>query len=82
MSQLNARKKTIEEMENNYEGYNGAVRFVMKSGLRGIEGSGGRTHGSLRGFEVAIETAMGASMQNIICQKDSDVLQSSFIKAP
>ncbi len=30
MSQLNARKKTIEEMENNYEGYNGAVRFVMK----------------------------------------------------
>ncbi len=25
-----ARMKTIEEMENNYEGYSGAVRFIMK----------------------------------------------------
>ena len=38
LGQNNARKKTIEEMENNYEGYNNAVRFVMKGKLRGIEG--------------------------------------------
>ena len=53
MSQLNARKKTIEEMENNYEGYNGAVRFVMKSGLRGIEGVAAELMEVPRGFEVA-----------------------------
>ena len=39
VSQLAARKKTIEEMEHNYEGYNGAVRFVMKAGMPGIEGA-------------------------------------------
>ena len=33
-SQLAARKRTIEEMENNYEGYNGAVKFIMKSDLK------------------------------------------------
>ena len=37
-SQLSARKKTMEEMEHNYEGYNGAVRFIMKAGISGIEG--------------------------------------------
>lgn len=76
MSQLNARKNTIEEMENNYEGYNGAVRFVMKSGLRGIEGVAAELMEVPGGFEVAIETAMGASMQNIICQKDSDAKEA------
>ena len=36
--QAGARKKTIEEMENNYEGYNGAVRFIMKNAASGIKG--------------------------------------------
>ncbi|MEF9922501.1 MAG: AAA family ATPase, partial [Anaerovoracaceae bacterium] len=36
-SQLSSRKKTIEEMENNYEGYNGAVKYIMRAGLHGIE---------------------------------------------
>lgn len=38
VSQLTARKKTIEEMEHNYEGYNGAVRYIMKAAPTGIEG--------------------------------------------
>ena len=72
LGQNNARKKTIEEMENNYEGYNNAVRFVMKGRLRGIEGVAAELMEVPAGLETAVETAMGASMQNIICKSDGD----------
>ena len=36
---MTARKKTIEEMEANYEGYSRAVKFVMKEDIDGIEGT-------------------------------------------
>ena len=70
VSQLAARKKTIEEMEHNYEGYNGAVRFVMKAGMPGIEGVVGDLMKAPAGYETALETALGGVMQNIVCQKD------------
>lgn len=70
VSQLAARKKTIEEMEHNYEGYNGAVRFVMKAGMPGIEGVVGDLMKAPAGYETALETALGGAMQNIVCQKD------------
>lgn len=70
VSQLAARKKTIEEMEHNYEGYNGAVRFVMKAEMPGIEGVVGDLMKAPAGYETALETALGGAMQNIVCQKD------------
>ncbi len=70
MGQLSARKKTIEEMESNYEGYHYAVRFIMKSDLAGIRGTVGELIAVPRGFETAIETALGAAMQNIVCDDD------------
>ncbi len=74
--QLTARKKTIEEMENNYEGYNGAVRFIMKSGIRGIEGVVAELMKVPAGLEIAVETALGGSMQNIVCQKDANAKEA------
>lgn len=70
IGQLSARKKTIEEMESNYEGYNYAVRFIMKSDLMGIRGTVGDLIRVPRGFETAVETALGGAMQNIICDDD------------
>ncbi len=70
LGQLGARKKTIEEMEHNYEGYNGAVRFVMRSGISGIRGVVADLISVPKGYETAIETALGASLQNIICEDD------------
>lgn len=67
-----ARMKTIEEMENNYEGYSGAVRFIMKRGMKGIKGVTADLMTVPSGLETAIETAMGASIQNIVCEKDDD----------
>ena len=76
LGQLSARSKTIEEMENNYEGYNGAVRFIMKSDLRGIRGVVADLINVPQGYETAIETALGASLQNIVCNEDSDAREA------
>ena len=70
--QAGARKKTIEEMENNYEGYNGAVRFIMKNAASGIKGVVADLMKVPEGLEVAVETALGGAMQNIVCQRDDD----------
>ncbi len=73
---ISARKKTIEEMENNYEGYNSAVRYVMKSGLRGIRGTVADLIKVPPGYETAIETALGASLQNIVCDDDESAKEA------
>ena len=75
-SQLTARKKTIEEMENNYEGYNGAVRFVMRSNIRGIDGVVAELMKVPAGLEIAVETALGGGMQNIVCEKDANAKEA------
>lgn len=66
-----ARKKTIEEMESNYEGYNGGVKFVMKSNIAGINGVVAELIEVPKGYELAMETALGGTMQNIVCEDDS-----------
>lgn len=66
-----ARKTTIEEMENNYEGYNSAVKFTMKSGVKNVYGTVSDIIKVPDGLELAIETALGAGMQNIVCEDDS-----------
>ena len=75
-SQLTARKKTIEEMENNYEGYNGAVKFIMKSHIKGIHGVVAELMKVPAGLETAVETALGAGMQNIVCEKDANAKEA------
>ncbi|MDR3295908.1 MAG: chromosome segregation protein SMC, partial [Clostridiales Family XIII bacterium] len=68
--QLSARKKTIEEMESNYEGYSQGVRAIMKSGVRGLRGAVAELMEVPAGLETAVETALGAAMQNIVCEDD------------
>jgi len=70
ISRLSSRKKTIEEMESNYEGYNNAVKFIMRSETGGIHGVVAELINVPEGYEVAMETALGAALQNIICEND------------
>lgn len=70
MGQLAARKKLIEEMEHSYEGYQYAVKYVMQRRFPGVEGVVAELIQTPEGFETAIETALGAAMQNIVCQDD------------
>ncbi len=74
-----ARKKTIEEMEHNYEGYNHAVKYIMRAGLSGIRGVVAELMEVPSGYEVAVETALGAQMQNIVC--DTDAVAKQAIQA-
>ncbi len=76
MGQLTARRRTIEEMEHNYEGYNGAVRFIMRSDLRGIRGVVADLIRVPQGYETAIETALGASLQNVVCDDDASAREA------
>lgn len=71
-----ARKKTIEEMEHNYEGYNYAVKYIMRAGFSGIRGVVAELMEVPSGYEVAVETALGAQMQNIVCDTDAAAKQA------
>ncbi|MDR1272425.1 MAG: chromosome segregation protein SMC, partial [Clostridiales Family XIII bacterium] len=65
-----SRMRTIEEMESNYEGYAQGVRSAMKAGISGLDGVVAELLQVEKGYEVAIETALGARLQNIICEND------------
>lgn len=65
-----SRRRTLEEMESSYEGYQAGVRHVMRADLPGIEGVVGNLIDVPTGMEVAIETALGGGMQNIVCTTD------------
>ena len=69
-NQAIARRSTIEEMESNYEGYNNAVRTVMNANRNGIIGTVSDIIDVPAGFETAVETALGNSLQNIVCEDD------------
>lgn len=65
------RKEMLEQLENSYEGYNYAVKLVMgEPHLKGLYGTVGDLINVPRGYEVAIDTALGSRMQNIVCRDD------------
>ena len=65
------RKEMLEQLENSYEGYNYAVKLVMgEPHLKGLYGTVGELINVPRGYEVAIDTALGSRMQNIVCRDD------------
>ena len=67
---LRARIGMLSEMEREYEGYNKAVKLVMQqAGRQGLDGIHGPVADLIRvrdDFAVAIETALGASMQSVV----------------
>ncbi len=64
------RLKVLRELERSMEGYSHSVKAVMKAAeshrLRGIVGTVGSLLQVRSGYEVAIETALGAALQNIV----------------
>lgn len=71
MGQVSTRKKMLEELESSYDGYNNAVKFVMRNNsLQGICGVVAELITVPKGFETAMETALGFGMQNIVVRDD------------
>jgi len=72
-----ARLKLLEELERSYEGYGGGVKFLLKQDVKGIIGTLGELLVVPKGFEVAVETVLGAKLQDIVC-RDEEVAKKSI----
>ena len=75
----------LTEMEKEYEGFNKAVRLVMqaaeKGALKGVHGPIASLMQVDEAYTVAIETALGAGMQNIVVDREEDAKRAiQFLK--
>ena len=70
------RRNTLTEMEKQMDGYSGSVKRVMQEAKRGIlRGVCGPVSMLLRtedAYAVAIETALGFAMQNVVVETEND----------
>lgn len=83
--QKNARIKMLDDLEKNMDGYSGSVQKVMqqtKRGvLRGIHGTLSQLITVEGEYAVAVETALGAAIQNIVTDDENDAKRAiSFLK--
>lgn len=70
------RIRLLEEMERSLEGFSHSVKSVIKQAergeLRGIRGPVSRLVHARADYALAIETALGAAAQNIVCDREED----------
>ena len=70
------RLKFLEDTEKNMEGYQGSVKAVMREKshgtLRGIRGTVFQLIEVPEAYTTAIETALGAAVQNIVTETEND----------
>ncbi|MGM9521623.1 MAG: chromosome segregation protein SMC [Oscillospiraceae bacterium] len=73
---LRSRRQLLFDMEREYEGYSKAVKTVMKEAsrgtLRGVHGPAGELLKAPDKYALAVETALGAAVQNIIVSSEGD----------
>ncbi|MCM1314944.1 MAG: chromosome segregation protein SMC, partial [Alistipes senegalensis] len=64
------RRKILHEMEKNMEGYTGSVKAVLRQNISGVHGTVAGNMNVPQQYAVAIETALGGAMQNIIVDSE------------
>ena len=73
--QKQARIRMLEDLEKNMEGYSGSVKSVMREAkrgtLRGIHGPVSQLITVEAKYAVAVETALGAAVQNIVTDDEN-----------
>ena len=79
------RVRMLEEMERNLDGFQQSVKAVIRQGerreLTGIHGPVSRLIRAKEQYALAIETALGAAAQNIICDTETDAKRvKDFLK--
>lgn len=74
LSEIVQKKKILEELERNLEGFSFSVKEILKSAknqsISGIFGSVAQIIKIEDKYSVAIETALGANLQNIIVNNE------------
>lgn len=70
------RIRLLEEMERSLEGFSNSVKSVIKQAergeLRGIRGPVSRLIHAQAKYALAVETALGAAAQHIVCDREED----------
>ena len=79
------RIKILQDLEKNMEGYSGSIKAVMnevkRGALRGINGPLSQLITVKEKYSVAIETALGAAVQNIVTDNENDAKRAiNFLK--
>ncbi len=73
--QKNARIKMLDDLEKNLDGYAGSVQKVIREAnrgfLKGIHGTLSQLITAPAEYAVAIETALGAAIQNIVTDNEN-----------
>ena len=73
--QKNARIKMLDDLEKNLDGYAGSVQKVIREAkrgtLRGIRGTVSQLISVPAEYAVAIETALGAALQNVVTEDEN-----------
>ena len=73
---LKEKISMLEELEKNMEGYQGAVKSVVKEAkhgaLSGVHGPLSQLINVSDKYSTAIETALGASLQHVVVESESD----------
>ena len=73
---MDARIHMLAEMEKEYEGFSKAVKTVMRESgrgnLRGVHGPVANLIKTDNEYALAVETALGAAMQNIVIDTQND----------
>ena len=83
--QKNARIKMLDDLEKNLDGYAGSVQKVIKEAkrgaLQGIHGTLSQLISAPSEYAVAIETALGAAIQNIVTDNENTAKRAiNFLK--
>ena len=78
VQQLRARKKSLQEIQENYFGFYQGVRLVLqhKQQLSGIVGAVAELIDVPADFTLAIETALGGAAQHVIVENEKDARQA------
>ncbi|MBQ1340195.1 MAG: chromosome segregation protein SMC, partial [Ruminococcus sp.] len=68
------RRKILTDLENNMEGFAGSVKQILKASkqerIGGVFGTVAQNIGVEQKYAVAVETALGGAMQNIIVENE------------
>lgn len=83
--QKTGRIHILEDMEKNMEGYSGSVKAVIREAkggmLRGIHGTLSQLISVKGEYAVAVETALGNAVQNIVTDNENDAKRAiNFLK--
>ncbi|WP_088012960.1 chromosome segregation protein SMC [Gottfriedia acidiceleris] len=84
IQQTRSRKETLEELQEDFAGFNQGVKEILKARgtrLEGIKGAIAELITTNKQYEIAIEIALGAATQQIVVQNDEHARRAiQFLK--